>query len=205
MNLTIFLSLFSQKNVRKISGIRVPYKKHTSSLDVLMSKGWKDATYQNRVCALFILHHHKTRIYSRVSFQNIFAHLKISLSVSQENSISLSNENLFSYGLIVFIFCPLTLFSMTKHAIHFKKLISVGAQLLYNVVVFSAVQQSESAVYIHIFLLFQISFPFKSPQRMVKSSLCQVLIGCLFYAQCQQCIYVSPNLPVHPTPSISPR
>ncbi|KAM7229822.1 hypothetical protein CapIbe_018539 [Capra ibex] len=39
----------SQKNVRKISGIRVPYKKHTSSMDVLMSKGWKDATYQNRV------------------------------------------------------------------------------------------------------------------------------------------------------------
>ncbi|XP_070633400.1 zinc finger CW-type PWWP domain protein 2 isoform X2 [Bos indicus] len=38
----------SQKNVRKISGIRVPYKKHTSCMDVLMSKGWKDATYQNR-------------------------------------------------------------------------------------------------------------------------------------------------------------
>ena len=48
MNLTNFLSFFSQKNVRKISGIRVPYKKHTSCMDVLMSKGWKDATYQNR-------------------------------------------------------------------------------------------------------------------------------------------------------------
>ena len=33
---------------KKISGIRVPYKKHTSCMDVLMSKGWKDATYQNR-------------------------------------------------------------------------------------------------------------------------------------------------------------
>lgn len=127
MNLTIFLSFFSQKNVRKISGIRVPYKKHTSCMDVLTSKGWKDATYQNRVRALFILHHHKTRMYSRVSFQNMFAHFKISLSVSQENSISLSNENLFLYGLIVFIFCPLKLFSQTKHAIHFLKLISVGA------------------------------------------------------------------------------
>ena len=40
----------------------------------------------------------------------------------------------------------------------------IGAQLLYNVVLVSPVQQSKSVVCIHIFPLFQISFPFRSPQ-----------------------------------------
>ncbi|XP_057554057.1 zinc finger CW-type PWWP domain protein 2 isoform X1 [Hippopotamus amphibius kiboko] len=38
----------SQENVRrKRSGIKVHYKKHTSSMDPLMSKDWKGAAYQN--------------------------------------------------------------------------------------------------------------------------------------------------------------
>ena len=36
--------------------------------------------------------------------------------------------------------------------------------MLYNVVLVSAVQQSESAIYTHISPLFWISFPFRSPQ-----------------------------------------
>ena len=36
--------------------------------------------------------------------------------------------------------------------------------MLYNIVLVSAVQQSESAICIHITPLFRISFPFRSPQ-----------------------------------------
>ena len=38
--------------------------------------------------------------------------------------------------------------------------------MLYSVVSVSAVQQSESAIHIHISLLFGISFPFRSPQSI---------------------------------------
>ena len=48
----------------------------------------------------------------------------------------------------------------------------IGVQLLYNVVLISTVQQSESAICIHISSLFWISFPFRSPQRTEQSSLC---------------------------------
>ena len=41
----------------------------------------------------------------------------------------------------------------------------IGVSLLYNVVIFSAVQQSESVICIHISRLFQISFPVTSPQN----------------------------------------
>ena len=42
-------------------------------------------------------------------------------------------------------------------------LILIGVYLLYNVVLVSAVQQSESAIHTHITLLFWISFPFRPP------------------------------------------
>ena len=42
--------------------------------------------------------------------------------------------------------------------------------MIYNVVLVSGVQQSES--FIHIFTLFWISFPFVSPQWIKQSSLC---------------------------------
>ena len=38
--------------------------------------------------------------------------------------------------------------------------------MLYNVVLVSTVQQSESAIHTHIFPLFWISFPFRSPQSI---------------------------------------
>ena len=38
--------------------------------------------------------------------------------------------------------------------------------MLYNVVLVSAVQQSESAICIHISPLFRISFSFRSPQSI---------------------------------------
>ena len=42
----------------------------------------------------------------------------------------------------------------------------IGVQLLYNVLLVSAVQQSESVVRVYISTLFQISFPFRSPQSL---------------------------------------
>ena len=48
----------------------------------------------------------------------------------------------------------------------------IGVQLLYNVVLVSAVRQSKSAIRIHISLPPWISFPFRSPQGMEWSSLC---------------------------------
>ena len=51
------------------------------------------------------------------------------------------------------------------------KLIFIGVQLLYNVVLVSTVQQSESAICVHISALFWISFPFRSPQSTEESSL----------------------------------
>ena len=40
----------------------------------------------------------------------------------------------------------------------------IGVQLVYSVVLASALQQSESAIHIHLPTLFWISFPFKSLQ-----------------------------------------
>ena len=40
----------------------------------------------------------------------------------------------------------------------------IRVQLLYNAVFVSGVQQSDSVVHIHIFILFQILFPYKLPQ-----------------------------------------
>ena len=47
----------------------------------------------------------------------------------------------------------------------------IGIQLLYNVVLVSTVQQSESAICIHMPHLFWISFPFRSPESTEESSL----------------------------------
>ena len=53
----------------------------------------------------------------------------------------------------------------------FFKLIFIRVQLFYNVVLVSTVQQSESAIHIHISSPFWISLPFRSPQSTEQSSL----------------------------------
>ena len=50
------------------------------------------------------------------------------------------------------------------YLIYLFKLIFIGVELFGNVVLVSIVQQSESAICIHIPPLFCISFPFRSPQ-----------------------------------------
>ena len=83
-----------------------------------------------------------------------------------------------------------------------KFFLKIGAQLLYNVVLVSPLQQSESVICIHIFPLFWISFPSRSLQRLsrVPCTTQQVLISYLFYTLYQQYIYVNPSLPIHPPP-----
>ena len=52
-------------------------------------------------------------------------------------------------------------------------LIFIGVQWIYNMVLVSAIQQSESVlyIYIHLFPLFQIHFPYRSLQSIQQSSL----------------------------------
>lgn len=87
------------------------------------------------------------------------------------------------------------------------KIIVIRVQLLYNVLVFTStgVQQGESAIRIHINLLFWISLQFRSPQSFEQSSLCYpVGSHSLSTLQYGQCICVNPNIPVYPTPHLYP-
>ena len=54
----------------------------------------------------------------------------------------------------------------------FKKKKIIKVELLYNVVLVSAAQQSESAICTHMSTLFWISFPFRSPPNAEESSRC---------------------------------
>ena len=65
----------------------------------------------------------------------------------------------------------------------------------------SAVQQSELVICTHIAPLFQISFPFrKRALSRVPCATQQILISYLCYMYHQQCIYVSPSLPIRYSP-----
>ena len=68
-------------------------------------------------------------------------------------------------NILFFIF----IFFSFKRILFF--LIFIGLQLLYNVVLVTTVQQSESAIRIHIIPFLWISFPFRSPQNIEQSSL----------------------------------
>ena len=83
---------------------------------------------------------------------------------------------------------------------NFFKLIFIGIQLLYNVVLVPTVQQNESCV--HISPLFWISFPFRSLQCIKQSSLCDRVCSRLLSInmQYQYCIWVNPNIRIPPTP-----
>ena len=69
---------------------------------------------------------------------------------------------------------------------------NIGVQLLYNAVLVSAVQQSESAIYVHIYPLFWVSFPFRSPQSTEQSSWCYAWFSAILispsylYLSCQR-------------------
>ena len=54
--------------------------------------------------------------------------------------------------------------------------ICIGVQLVYNDMLISGVQQSESVIHTHISLLFQIVFPQKLIQKIEYSSLCYTVV-----------------------------
>ena len=78
----------------------------------------------------------------------------------------------------------------------------IGVVLIYNVVLVSGVQQSESVI--HTSTLFQILFLYMYYRVLsrVPCAIQQVLISYLFYIQ--QCAYVNPNLPIYPSPVLTP-
>ena len=84
--------------------------------------------------------------------------------------------------------------------------IFIGVQLIYNVVLVSGVQQSESVIHIHISTLFQILFPYRSLQRIEQSSLCYTVgpyqLPILYTVVCT--VYVNPNLPIYPFSPLIP-
>ena len=59
---------------------------------------------------------------------------------------------------------------------NFFKKIFIGVQLIYNVVLVSGVQQSESVIHIHISTLFKILFPHRSLKSIEQSSLCYIVV-----------------------------
>ena len=89
----------------------------------------------------------------------------------------------------------------------------IGVELLYHVVLVSAVQQSESARCTHIYCLFWISFPVRSPQSHCiefPRVYSRFSLGYLFYASdqirsvaqlcltlCDPMNHSTPGLPVH--------
>ena len=81
---------------------------------------------------------------------------------------SLAHSPLTSGNHVIVLMCSLFVCLL---CMLFLKLIFIGVQLLYNVVLISTVQQSESVIRIHISPLFGISFPFRSPQSTEQSSL----------------------------------
>ena len=86
----------------------------------------------------------------------------------------------------------------------FLKLIFVGVDLLYSIVLVSAVQQSGSAIWLYVPPLFWIPshLAYHRALGKVSCAIQQVLISYLFYTQYQQYIYVSisqfPNSSHHP-------
>ena len=61
---------------------------------------------------------------------------------------------------------PQTWWSQDSWISFFFFLIFIGVELTYNVVLVSGIQQSESVIHIHISILFQILFPYRSLQSI---------------------------------------
>ena len=60
---------------------------------------------------------------------------------------------------------------VVSHWVFFNCFFYTGVELIDNVVLLSAVQQSDSVIHIHVFILFQILFPFRLLHNIEQSSL----------------------------------
>ena len=78
--------------------------------------------------------------------------------------------------------------------------------MIYNVVLVSSVQQSDSVIYIFISIVFQGLFPYGLLQNIKSSSLCYTagsnLLSILYIVVCI-CQSQSPNLSLHPHPLVT--
>ena len=103
--------------------------------------------------------------------------------LSVQFSRSVMSDSLQSHGLQhTRLSCPspnvitiFYIFFITRKMLILFFLIFIGVQLLYNVMLVSTVQQSETDVCLHISPIFWISLPFRSPQSTEQSSLCYTL------------------------------
>ena len=88
----------------------------------------------------------------------------------------------------------------------FSKLILIGVQLFYNVVLVSTAEQNESAAHIHVFPSFWTSFPLGHHRALNRApwAIQCLLLSYPFCAQYQQCILINPSLPIPPTHPFPP-
>ena len=113
--------------------------------------------------------------------------------VYYNNIENTSEPTTFPRTRTLLVFCPVLFDSYLS----LKLLFFIGVQLLYNVVLVSALQQSKLVIRIHISTLFQISFPFRSPQITEQSSLCYIVgshqLSILQYIVVYMCQSQSPS------------
>ena len=177
---------------------------------------WSPDEMDNTVCRLLgNCHDADSRLFCIKCKTNVFIDKKISVELEQRLKMGygeteclrswlesilkpmLRSLDFIKEGNDIVRFC-FVLFTWTALQIYFS-LNFIGVELLYHVVLVSAVEQSESPIHIHTSPLFWVSFPFRSPQSIDQSPLCcihQVLINYLFYIW--QYMHVSSNLPIHP-------
>ena len=74
----------------------------------------------------------------------------------------------------------LSLFFVVVFGLFLKFLFCIGVELIYNTVLVSGIQQSDSVIHIYVSILFQILFPFRSFQNIEQNSLCYTVGPCWF-------------------------
>ena len=77
----------------------------------------------------------------------------------------------------------------------------IGIQLICGVVLVSGIQQSDSVMHIHIFILFKIHFSYKSSQNIGQSSLCYTVgphLSSILYILVCECSSQVPDLSLLP-------
>ena len=117
------------------------------------------------------------------------------------NGSNTKDVHFYSWPMDCFLFS----FSRTINSGFLCLKIFFGIWLIYNVVLVTGVQKSESVIYIYIYPLFFRFFSYTGHYRVLSRVPCaiqQVLISYLFYIQ--QYVYVNPNLSIYPFPSLSP-
>jgi len=76
----------------------------------------------------------------------------------------------------------------------------IGVQLINNVVIVSGAQQRDSAIHIHISILFQTPLPPRLPHNIEQSSLYYIVGPCWLSILNRQHVHVHSNFPNYPLP-----